>query len=185
MDKGEATVLSEGSIPSSANFPPGFTLKSYKCRNALLQWYGRQSTLPKQLWPDLFERVDVVLDREPDETDEATYLALWEKIENPSASPRQASTETKPRWDKVRLCYGEVELRNYQRKAAPEQAAILEALERAGWPTGPVQLPEACGKTLNKTLHHLNAKINNHAIVIRAGGDGKSVLWQRNGTGVG
>jgi hypothetical protein len=60
-------------------------------------------------------------------------LALWEEIEQPSASPQPLTIESKPRWDGVILWYGKTKLRSYQRKEAPVQAAILNALEEAGW----------------------------------------------------
>ena len=72
---------------------------------------------------------------------------------------------------------GAVVIRNYQKKAAPEQAPILAALEEAGWPSQPVRLPTACWETLHTTLKHINQKIENRIIRVQAAGDGQSVIW--------
>lgn len=88
-------MLSNDSIPASANFSPGFTVTCYQCRQMLLQWYGRQRSLPFKVWPDLFNRVADVMNREPDATNEATYLALCEEIEDPTVS-RRSNQKGKP-----------------------------------------------------------------------------------------
>jgi hypothetical protein len=96
------------------------------------------------------------------------------------SKPTEASDKIiKPRWDGVSLWIGGIELRSYQKRAASEQAAVLDALEQAGWPLQRVQLPEACCHTLSITLYRINEKINDRIIQLQSGGDGKSVLWRR------
>jgi hypothetical protein len=85
-----------------------------------------------------------------------------------------------PRWDGMRLWYGERELRSYQKRAAPRQAPILEALEKAHWPDRPVQLPESCWADLHITLKRINEKIKDCLLELHAGGDGHSVFWSKN-----
>jgi hypothetical protein len=62
---------------------------SQQCRHILLQWHAREGYKPMQLWPDLYRRVGQVLARAPDETDEATYLSLWQEVERLHTGPRE------------------------------------------------------------------------------------------------
>jgi hypothetical protein len=96
----------------------------------------------------------------------------------PAANP--ARHLQRPRWDGMRLWHGQVELRSYQKRFAPNQAAILDALEVAQWPEHPVRLPESCWPSLHITLKRINEGIKDSLIQLQAGGDGQSVLWSNN-----
>jgi hypothetical protein len=71
-------------------------------------------------------------------------------------------------------------LRSYQRRAAPKQAAILAAFERAGWPAHPVRLPESCWPALGTTLSRINGKIKDGIIRLQSAGNGESGIWSKN-----
>ncbi len=90
-----------------------------------------------------------------------------------------ANTTDKPHWDGVELRYGNTVVRSYQKRKAPKQAAILAALEKAGWPAGPVEMPESCQPELHTTLLHINQKIEAGVIKLQAAGDSKSVIWKK------
>jgi hypothetical protein len=85
----------------------------------------------------------------------------------------------KPHWDGVILWFGDLKLLNYQRRVAYKQAAILAALEKAGWPSHPVRLEDKHTLTLHVTLKRINDKIKNRIIRLQAGGDSKSVIWSK------
>jgi hypothetical protein len=62
-------------------------------------------------------------------------------------------------------------------KRAPEQAAVLNALQEAGWPATPVKLLN--WQTLHITLNRLNKKATDNTIRFHSGGDSKSVKWTK------
>ena len=86
---------------------------------------------------------------------------------------------TRPRWDGIRLWLGENQILDYQKKAAPEQAAILDALQKVRWPTDPVPLDKAYWSTRSVNCCRINKKMKDHRIRLHAAGDGKSVTWSR------
>lgn len=88
--------------------------------------------------------------------------------------------QVKPHWDGVILSFDGIKLRSYQKRAAPDQAAILAALQKAGWPDHRIVLPESCWPTLHITIKRINDKIKDRIIQLQSGGNGKSVIWKKN-----
>jgi hypothetical protein len=123
---------------------------------------------PSEMWHDIGKRIVEYTD------------ALLDAFNPRGSASRQGQHRDRPRWDGVRLSYGNIELRNYRRKSAPEQAAVLAAMEKANWPDHAVRLPEACWPNLNTTLRHINEKIKNGLIRLSAAGDGRSVIWHKS-----
>jgi hypothetical protein len=93
---------------------------------------------------------------------------------------KRRPTQQRPRWDGMILWYGDTELRTYQKRAAPNQAAILSALQRARWRKSPVPLSGKPLETLHVTLGRINEEIKDKLISLHAAGDGKSVFWRQN-----
>jgi hypothetical protein len=109
----------------------------------------------------------------------ARFFRAAKKLPGGLTEDRRHQSE-RPRWDGMCLWYGDRELANYQKKQAPNQTAILDVMQQAGWPSHRVLLPEACWQNLPITLYRINAKIKGRIIQLHAAGDGHSVIWKKN-----
>jgi len=87
----------------------------------------------------------------------------------------------KPRWDGKKLWMGNRLVRDYSKKAAPEQAGILRAFEVAGWPESIVILPDKAEtddkRNLSTTINHLKSKLAPGTINFGGDGSGLGVKW--------
>jgi len=109
--------------------------------------------------------------------------------ETPSPSSRSDSTAPaalKPKWDATTRCLsvGDIVVREYKRKA-PNQIAILEAFEKAGWPARidtPLCEDGNKGKykdpKLNYTIRDLKRRINPKLLNFEADGTGTGIRYR-------
>ena len=90
-----------------------------------------------------------------------------------------------PRWDGRCLWLGDRLVKEFKR-AAPDQVAILEAFEHAGWPAqlghnpldGRVRRKRNRRRRLHDTLQNLNRSLAPGTIRFRGDGSGSGVCWE-------
>ncbi len=93
-----------------------------------------------------------------------------------NASP--SHPQITPIWDSNNreLRFGESVIRDYSKKKAPRQEAILTAFQEAGWPRGITVKFKA--KTLGDTVDDLNHGLDPARIVFRRSGMDGGVIWE-------
>jgi hypothetical protein len=162
-DASNPEALPEALVPLTINLPP----------NSIM---GSGASMIIEIASSLADLIEKARRTGRDETLET----LSRRTPAESKAPTPPDPPVKPRWDGVVLWYGDIELRSYQKRVAPEQAEILVALQKAGWPQHRVGLPESCWPTLHSAIKRINDRIKDRTIQLQSGGDGKSVLWAKS-----
>jgi hypothetical protein len=104
-------------------------------------------------------------------------LELYVKDKSSRLDEEQRSRK-RPRWDAEarQLWFGDVLCRDYSKKQAPDQEAILTAFEAAGWPE---RIPAPQLNDLNYTLRHLRKGLAKNApLRFSADGTSKGIRWE-------